>query len=78
MNVEDELEQTGWKLLHGDIFRSPKYPLLFSTLVGSGEQMMILAALVVSFSALGLLAPPNRGGIFNAIILLFVMLRYVF
>eukprot|EP01091_Cochliopodium_minus_P011741 TRINITY_DN3414_c0_g1_i1.p1 TRINITY_DN3414_c0_g1~~TRINITY_DN3414_c0_g1_i1.p1 ORF type:complete len:594 (+),score=164.17 TRINITY_DN3414_c0_g1_i1:79-1860(+) len=77
LNVEDELEQTGWKLLHGDIFRSPKLPLVFSMLIGSGEQMMILAGLVVSFSALGLLSPPNRGGVFTAIVLLFVMLNMV-
>lgn len=32
--LEELQEESGWKLIHGDIFRSPENPLLFSVLLG--------------------------------------------
>ena len=26
--TDDALEETGWKLVHGDVFRPPQYPML--------------------------------------------------
>ena len=42
-------EETGWKLVHGDVFRAPKNPNLLSVLVGSGVQL--LAMVVITLSA---------------------------
>lgn len=36
----EEVEETGWKLVHGDVFRPPKHPMLLSILVGSGVQVL--------------------------------------
>ena len=62
-------------MLHGDVFRSPPQPLLFSVVTGSGLTVMSVVGLVTLFSALGLLAPPNRGGLLTAIVVLYVLLR---
>jgi hypothetical protein len=42
-------EETGWKLVHGDVFRAPKNPNLLSVLVGSGVQL--LAMIVITLCA---------------------------
>ncbi|KAF1795577.1 Glycoside hydrolase superfamily [Phytophthora cactorum] len=34
---------SGWKLLHGDVFRAPPYLLLFTALVGTGAQLLVLS-----------------------------------
>lgn len=46
-NYEDTLEETGWKLVHGDVFRPPKHPRLFSAIVGSGIQIFFMALITI-------------------------------
>lgn len=47
---EGEIEETGWKLVHGDVFRPPRYPLILSALVGSGVQVhFVTTCIVVAF-----------------------------
>ena len=31
-----------WKRVHGDVFRSPEYPLLFSVILGTGFQVILM------------------------------------
>ena len=39
---QDDEEESGWKLVHGDVFRPPSHPLLFASLLGSGVQLLCL------------------------------------
>jgi transmembrane 9 superfamily protein 2/4 len=43
-------EDSGWKLVHGDVFRSPKNPLLLSVMVGNGAQLFAMTALTIGKS----------------------------
>jgi len=74
-NVEDAAEETGWKLVHGDVFRPPKGffgPMFLSVFVGSGTQIIAMTISVMLFAVLGFLSPANRGGLLTALLLLFV------
>ena len=55
-------DATGWKLLHGDVFRAPKYAFLLAPLVGSGTQLVFMSTGLLLLSALGILNPSFRGG----------------
>jgi transmembrane 9 superfamily protein 2/4 len=47
-DVEDGVaEDSGWKLVHGDVFRPPKNPLFLSVLVGNGAQLFAMTALTI-------------------------------
>lgn len=46
-NYEDTLEETGWKLVHGDVFRPPKHPRLFAAVVGSGIQIFFMSLITI-------------------------------
>lgn len=71
----EEREETGWKLIHGDVFRPPSdFPMLFCVIVGSGVQLIICAFLFVIFAAIGFLSPANRGSIMIGMLLFFVMM----
>jgi transmembrane 9 superfamily protein 2/4 len=60
----EEREESGWKLVHADVFRPPQdYPMLFCVLAGTGMQMVVCAFLLVLFAAVGFLSPANRGSI---------------
>lgn len=39
---EDSSEETGWKLVHGDVFRPPRFPKLLAALLGSGVQIFLM------------------------------------
>jgi transmembrane 9 superfamily protein 2/4 len=71
---EDEaLEDTsGWKLLHGDVFRIPAYSGLLAPLVGSGMQLLFMASGLLLLSCLGVLNPSFRGGFVSVGMGLFV------
>lgn len=51
-NYEDTLEETGWKLVHGDVFRPPRHPRLFAAIVGSGIQIFFMALITICKSLL--------------------------
>lgn len=67
---EDIQEDSGWKLVHGDVFRSPKNKMLFSVFLGSGAQLFAMAGVTLLFALLGFLSPSNRGALTTAMILL--------
>jgi transmembrane 9 superfamily protein 2/4 len=52
-DVDDGVaEDSGWKLVHGDVFRAPKNPLLLSVLVGNGAQLFAMTALTIGESSI--------------------------
>ena len=40
-------EDSGWKLVHGDVFRTPKNPLFLSVLVGNGAQLFMMTGMTI-------------------------------
>jgi len=76
-NADDAQEEFGWKLVHGDVFRSPSYPMLLSVLVGVGVQIIVMGFVTLLFACFGFLSPANRGALGTTSILLFVTLASV-
>jgi len=74
MDPNEEAEETGWKLVHGDVFRPPNRPMLLSVLVGSGVQILGMTVVTMLFAVLGFLSPANRGGLMTAGVVLFVVM----
>jgi len=40
-------EDSGWKLVHGDVFRPPKNPLWLSVLLGNGAQLFMMTGFTI-------------------------------
>ena len=40
-------EDSGWKLVHGDVFRPPKNPLFLSVLIGNGAQVFMMTGVTI-------------------------------
>lgn len=72
--AEDAMEETGWKLVHGDVFRPPQYPKLFVAVVGSGIQIFFMMFITIFFAMLGMLSPASRGALMTAAIFLYVFM----
>mmetsp|Transcript_26640 Transcript_26640/g.60809 ORF Transcript_26640/g.60809 Transcript_26640/m.60809 type:complete len:675 (-) Transcript_26640:2697-4721(-) len=67
-------EETGWKLISGDVFRPPKFAALLAVFIGSGVQVLGMATFTIVFAVLGFLSPSNRGSILLSMLLLFVLM----
>lgn len=73
--IEDAQEETGWKLVHADVFRPPRsFPMFFSAIVGSGVQVFAMTVTTMIFAVLGFMSPANRGGLMTSMLLLFVFM----
>jgi transmembrane 9 superfamily protein 2/4 len=69
---EEVAEETGWKLVHGDVFRPPRYASWLAVCVGTGTQILSMVVGTTVLAAMGFLSPANRGSLMTAGIFLFV------
>lgn len=73
LSDEEDIEEiSGWKLIHGDVFRAPPYGGLLAPLVGSGIQLLFMTIGLLILSAVGVLNPSFRGGYISVGVGLFV------
>ena len=68
---------SGWKLLHGDIFRSPMYAAFLAPLIGSGTQFIFMVTGLLMLSCFGVLNPSFRGGFVSVGVGLFVFAGFI-
>lgn len=76
-SMDPEETETGWKLIYGDVFRTPPRSNLFSALIGSGTQILAMVVITMVFATLGFLSPANRGLLVTAGLVLFVWMGVV-
>ena len=70
-------EDSGWKLVHGDVFRTPAHPLLLSVFLGSGAQLFVMTGLTICIALLGFLSPSNRGSLGTIVMFLYTLLSFI-
>ncbi|KAI9499982.1 hypothetical protein GGI25_005370 [Coemansia spiralis] len=71
---EDIEETSGWKLLHGDVFRAPGYGGLLAPLLGTTVQVMYTFIATIVFGIMGILSPSYRGGLLTTGIVVFLLM----
>ncbi|KAI5367309.1 Putative nonaspanin (TM9SF) [Septoria linicola] len=72
---DDEILEdiTGWKLVHGDVFRQPAHGQLLAPLIGSGMQLVFMSVGLLMLSCFGILNPSFRGGFVSVGFALFIV-----
>ena len=70
-------EDSGWKLVHGDVFRPPPNPLLLSIFLGNGSQIFVMVGTTIVFALFGFLSPSNRGSLATVMILLYTIFSFI-
>jgi len=71
---EEAAEETGWKLVHGDVFRRPVFSRLLAVSVGSGVQILGMSVVTLLFALFGFLSPAHRGGLLQSVMILFTFM----
>jgi len=67
-------EESGWKLVHADVFRPPPQSIFLCASLGTGVQLLFMSAISIFCAMLGFLSPANRGGLLTATILVFMLM----
>mmetsp|Transcript_12387 Transcript_12387/g.21901 ORF Transcript_12387/g.21901 Transcript_12387/m.21901 type:complete len:371 (-) Transcript_12387:11-1123(-) len=66
-------EESGWKYVHGDVFRFPPNKNLFCAFVGTGTQIFYLSLFIFAMALVGAFYPYNRGALYTALIVLYAL-----
>ncbi|KAL5995470.1 Cellular adhesion and filamentous growth protein [Asimina triloba] len=69
----DDQEESGWKYIHGDVFRYPKYKSLLAASLGSGTQLFTLTIFIFLLALVGVFYPYNRGALFTALVVIYAL-----
>ncbi|KAF7803615.1 transmembrane 9 superfamily member 1 [Senna tora] len=72
----DVSEESGWKLVHGDVFRPPRNLVLLSAVVGTGAQLALLVLLVILLAIVGMLYV-GRGAIVTTFIVCYAFTSFI-
>uniref|UniRef100_A0A7S0SL78 Transmembrane 9 superfamily member n=1 Tax=Mantoniella antarctica TaxID=81844 RepID=A0A7S0SL78_9CHLO len=72
----DVSEESGWKLVHGDVFRPPRHLPVLSALIGTGVQMCMLILFVILITIAGMLYE-GRGAIITVFIVCYALTSFV-
>ncbi|KAJ9528482.1 hypothetical protein QJQ45_020540 [Haematococcus lacustris] len=70
----DAREESGWKLVTGDVFRAPLKSKTLAVQVGSGVQILSTSAVSMLLASLGFLSPAARGALLTTTMVLYVLL----
>uniref|UniRef100_A0A4W4EYU8 Transmembrane 9 superfamily member n=1 Tax=Electrophorus electricus TaxID=8005 RepID=A0A4W4EYU8_ELEEL len=74
VDQEDAQEESGWKQVHGDVFRPPPNGMLLAVFLGQGAQIFIMTFITLFLACLGFLSPANRGALMTCAVVLWVLL----
>ncbi|KAJ8557815.1 hypothetical protein K7X08_004581 [Anisodus acutangulus] len=72
----DLIEESGWKLVHGDVFRPPQNLALLSAIVGTGAQLATVVLLVI-ISAYFRMMYIERGAIITTFIVCYALTSFI-
>eukprot|EP01089_Gocevia_fonbrunei_P022925 TRINITY_DN9460_c0_g1_i1.p1 TRINITY_DN9460_c0_g1~~TRINITY_DN9460_c0_g1_i1.p1 ORF type:complete len:582 (-),score=59.45 TRINITY_DN9460_c0_g1_i1:55-1800(-) len=76
-NDEEQEDDYGWKLIHGDVFRFPPHLSLFCAYVGTGAQFLCISIGLLLLALVGMFYPGSHGSLYTAAILLYAFTSVV-
>jgi transmembrane 9 superfamily protein 3 len=68
MDIDRVTDESGWKQVHGDVFRAPANLMLLSALIGTGSQLLLLVLVVILLAIAGSLYM-SRGAILSSFLI---------
>lgn len=71
--LEGSVDESGWKQVHGDVFRFPTRPMLFSALIGNGTHLFTWLCILLLASLSGAFSIDSHGGFYSTAILAFAV-----
>lgn len=70
-NPEDEVDDSGWKLVHGDVFRLPPLVTLLAAFCGAGVHLGLLVITCLVMTIAGFFPFGDKGAVYATLVILF-------
>lgn len=70
---DDFENDSGWRMLRGDVFRPPPAASLLCVLCGSGSQLTVVVFVTLAFAIMGVISPDRRGQLISSLVCLYVL-----
>ena len=67
-------DESGWKMVAGDVFRAPKHADILAILAAAGAQVMLMVFTTLACGVSGFLSPARRGAFMTTALMSFVLL----
>jgi len=80
MELDDEAieeEESGWKLIHGDVFRFPEFPVFFCAAVGVGNQLIVAMFFHLCLALGGIISTTRRGSLLAGAVVLYCLTSFI-
>ena len=75
-NPEDEVDDSGWKLVHGDVFRLPQQVIVLSAMCGSGVHLTLLTFMCLLLAIVGYFPFGDTGAVYATLIMLYAFTSF--
>eukprot|EP01088_Endostelium_zonatum_P021392 TRINITY_DN840_c0_g1_i1.p1 TRINITY_DN840_c0_g1~~TRINITY_DN840_c0_g1_i1.p1 ORF type:complete len:604 (+),score=64.70 TRINITY_DN840_c0_g1_i1:71-1813(+) len=76
-NDDEQDNDYGWKLIHGDVFRFPPQTSLFCAFLGSGSQFLCITVGLLLSGLVGIFYPGSHGSLYTIAIFLYIATSFV-
>ena len=73
----DMADESGWKMVSGDVFRAPAGSHSLAMHIGSGVQILASGTVTLVFATFGFLSPASRGSLLTAALILYLLMSVV-
>ncbi|KJE91774.1 transmembrane 9 superfamily member 1 [Capsaspora owczarzaki ATCC 30864] len=70
---EQVYEDSGWKVIHGDVFRFPEHRTLFCAVLGVGTQFLVVCGLLLAMALFGMFNVHQHGSMNSAVIAIYAL-----
>lgn len=70
---DDFENDSGWRMLRGDVFRAPRAGSLLCVLCGSGMQLTVVLFATLFAAVLGLISPGRRGQLVASLVVMYAL-----
>lgn len=80
MELDDdalEEEESGWKLIHGDVFRFPENSMIFCAAVGAGNHLLVTTLFHLTLAVSKVLSTNRRGSLLAGAVVLYCLTAFV-
>ena len=77
LGAADAVEDSGWKFVHGDVFRFPAHKFLLCAIVGTGTQLLCLVCAIGTLALMGFYYPYNRGAMLATGVVLYGLSTFI-
>jgi len=74
---QEDVEEYGWKLIHGDVFRFPSHKMMLCSFLGVGAQFLCILSGILILGGVGLYYPYNRGSMKTSLVILYAFTSFV-